>query len=109
MQDTSDRFDVFVSYHWRDRAQVERIAHALRAAGVRPFVDRWYLTPGRPWPSALESAISSCGAAAVFVGAEGLGPWQQREKDLALERQVTDPNFGVIPVLLPGAEPVLGF
>jgi energy-coupling factor transporter ATP-binding protein EcfA2 len=42
-----------------------------------------------------------------------MGPWQQREQYLALERQVAaerqGQQFPVIPVLLPGAEPPLGF
>ncbi|HEU5407519.1 MAG TPA: SUMF1/EgtB/PvdO family nonheme iron enzyme, partial [Nitrospira sp.] len=42
-----------------------------------------------------------------------MGPWQQREQYLAIERQVAAEHLGqtfpVIPVLLPGAEPPLGF
>lgn len=38
-----------------------------------------------------------------------MGPWQQREVNLALDRQARSPRFPVIPVLLPGADPVLGF
>jgi hypothetical protein len=45
----------------------------------------------------------------VFLGAEGLGPWQQRERDLALDRQGREPGFPVIPVLLTRNDPVLGF
>jgi hypothetical protein len=46
---------------------------------------------------------------AVFLGPMGMGRWQQREKELGLDRQAHDPNFGVIPVLLAGADPALGF
>lgn len=42
-----------------------------------------------------------------------MGSWQQREQYLALERQATaerrGQRFPVIPILLPGAEPPLGF
>jgi len=48
-------------------------------------------------------------AVAVFVGVGEMGPWQQREKYLALDRQARDAAFPVIPVLLPGADPALGF
>jgi hypothetical protein len=41
-----NRFDVFLSYHWRDHAQVESLAHRLREQGLQVFLDRWYLTPG---------------------------------------------------------------
>jgi hypothetical protein len=64
---------------------------------------------GRPWPEALEQVLGTCRAAAVFVGPGEMGPWQQREKYLALERQARDGTFPVIPVLLPRADPVLGF
>jgi tetratricopeptide (TPR) repeat protein len=49
---------------------------------------------------------------AVCIGAE-MGPWQLREQYSALERQAAAEREGVsvpvIPVLLPGGEPPLGF
>ena len=38
-----------------------------------------------------------------------MGRWQQREVDVALDLQANCPSFPVIPVLLPGCEPPLGF
>jgi hypothetical protein len=70
----SDRYDVFLSYHWRDQAHVEAIAHWLRAKGLKVFLDRWYLVPGQPWPQALEGVLSSCGAVAVCIGPGEMGP-----------------------------------
>lgn len=102
-------FDVFFSYSTRDHAAVERVARALTDGGLRVFLDRWYLTPGRPWPQALERTLDACNAVAVFIGAEGLGHWQQRERDLALDRQARNPAFPVIPVLLTITDPGLGF
>ena len=102
-------FDVFFSYHWRDHEAVEAVARVLRDQGLKIFLDRWYLVPGQPWPQALEQALAGCRAVAVFVGPQTLGPWQLREKDLALDRQAKEPQFPVIPVLLPGAEAALGF
>jgi WD40 repeat protein len=109
MVDHRPRYDVFISYNWRDHAPVENVARALRERGLTVFLDRWYIVPGRPWPQVLEEAIDACRAVAVFLGPQGMGHWQQREKDLALERQSRDPGFSVIPVLLPGADPALGF
>ena len=102
-------FDVFFSYATADHAAVERVARALHDRGIRVFLDRWYLAPGLPWPQALERTLAACKAVAVFIGAEGLGPWQQRERDLALDRQGREPGFPVIPVLLTTADPGLGF
>jgi len=105
----ADTFDVFFSYSTRDHMAVERIAHALATRGIRVFLDRWYLTPGQPWIKELEQALGGCNAVAIFIGGDGLGRWQQRENDYALDRQATQPNFPVIPVLLTRADPGLGF
>ena len=102
-------YDVFFSYHTVDHAMVTQVAEHLHDRGIRVFLDRWYLVAGQPWPQALEQTLASCGAVAVFLGAEGLGPWQQRERDLALDRQGQEPGFPVIPVLLSAADPALGF
>jgi WD40 repeat protein len=104
-----DQYDVFLSYHWRDHSAVEQVARALCDHGLRVFLDRWYLTPGLAWPQALERTLEQCRAVAVFVGPEPLGSWQLREYFLALDRQSRDETFPVIPVLLPGADPPLGF
>jgi formylglycine-generating enzyme required for sulfatase activity len=102
-------YDVFLSYHWRDRETVERIARSLRDQGLTPFLDRWYLIPGRPWPQALEEVLASCRAVSVCIGPGEMGPWQQRELYFALDRQGRKADFSVVPVLLPGSDPVLGF
>ena len=107
------QFDVFLSYHWRDHAQVEALARRLHEQNLTVFLDRWYLTPGQSWPKALEETLAGCRAVAICIGQGEMGPWQQREQYLALERQVAaerrGQRFPVIPVLLPGAEPPLGF
>ncbi len=102
-------YDVFISYNSLDHETVVRVAEALRGRGLTPYLDRWYLVPGVSWVDALERPLASCRSAAIFLGLHGLGRWQQRERDLALDRQAKDPSFPVIPVLLPGADPPLGF
>jgi hypothetical protein len=110
---SATHFDVFLSYHWRDHAQVEALAQRLREQGLQVFLDRWYLTPGQSWLKALEETLAQCRAVAVCLGQGDMGPWQQREQYLAFERQVSaerqGQRFPVIPVLLPGAEAPLGF
>ena len=102
-------FDVFVSYNTLDHAAVEAIARALADRHLTVFLDRWELVPGRSWPDALEGYLARCRSVAVVLGPSGMGPWQQREHYLALDRQARDPAFGVIPVILPDADPALGF
>jgi TIR domain len=100
---------VFLSYNSLDRAVVERVAKELNQRKCSCFIDRWYLLPGRDWVEALERSLAESQSVAVCVGPHDIGRWQQRERAWALDRQVADPEFAVIPVLLPGGEPPLGF
>jgi hypothetical protein len=102
-------YDVFLSYNSADHGVVEDIARKLRDEGLEPFLDRWYLAPGARWRAKLEDTLSSCKAVAIFVGPGEMGSWQQREVDVALDLQSRSPNLPVIPVLLAGCEPPLGF
>ena len=94
-------FDVFLSYNREDEEAVERTAVYLAdCTGIKPWLDKWYLIPGEPWIQHLERALTSSSTCAVFVGKSGKGPWQQKELAAALDRQVKNPDFRVIPVLL---------
>ena len=93
-------YDVFLSYNRAEEGAVEAIAHRLRSEGLRPFLDRWDLVPGRPWPEELERAHQASRCYAVFVGSSGLSRWARREVWAALDRD----DLPVIPVLLPGAQ-----
>jgi WD40 repeat protein len=101
-------FDVFLSYSRTDAEAVRQVQSYLREAGLATFIDRDQLPAGQPWLSALEQAIARCGAIAVFIGPTGLGTWQQREVQLALDRQALairgGRSFPVIPILLPKVE-----
>lgn len=104
-----DGGEVFLSYNLRDLAAVEAVAEALIDRGISVLLDRWYLaSEDRPWQDVLRERMSACRAVVVFVGPAGLGRWQQREREFALDRRTRDEAFPVIPVLLPGAEPALG-
>src|SRR3954452_5418457 len=80
-------FDVFLSYSRADQALVERVAQGLHARGLRVFLDRWYLAPGRSWPEAREKVLARCRAVAVLLGHHGLGEWQKLEQYKALDPQ----------------------
>lgn len=109
MADVNAKFDVFLSYNNQDYAAVSVIARYLEKQGLTVFLDRWYQVAGTPWPEQLEQVLGACRAVAVFLGPNGMGRWQQREQYLALDRQARTPNFSVIPVVLPNADPALGF
>lgn len=100
---SSFEFDAFLCHHSDDKPTAERLAARLGEAGLRPFLDKWHLIPGDPWQEALERAIANSRCCAVLLGPAGMGPWQHEEKRAALQKRVSDPNFRVVPVLLPGA------
>jgi hypothetical protein len=96
------KYDVFLCHNSRDKSVVKVIANQLKERGLRPWLDEWQLRPGLPWQRDLEEQIESIGSAAVFVGSDGIGPWQQEEID-ALLQQFLRRQVPIIPVLLPGA------
>ena len=83
---------------------VLRVQAQLKDAGLQTFLDRDQLAAGQAWLPALEQGIARSAAVAVFLGPTGLGTWQQREVQLALDRQAEEERqgrpFPVIPVLL---------
>jgi hypothetical protein len=92
-------FDVFLCHNSRDKPEIKAIAEELKRQGVLPWLDEWELRPGLPWQRVLEQQIANVQSAAVFVGAEGIGPWQHQEID-ALLRKFVERARPVIPVLL---------
>ena len=98
-------FDVFLSYNSADRDAVKEIANRLKARGILPWLDEWELRPGLPWQKALQKQIKKIKAAAVFVGAKGIGPWQDMEQE-AFIQQFVKRQCPVIPVILMGTKRV---
>lgn len=98
----TEPFDVFLSHNSQDKPPVMELAAALRERGLRVWLDEWELVPGRPWQEAIEEAITSVRSAAVLVGSDGLGPWEEPEMRACLD-QCVKRKMPVIPVLLPGA------
>lgn len=96
-------YDVFLSHGSADKPEVRVLARKLRDEGVKVFLDEWYLVPGRDWLPALDDALARSRTCVVFVGARAPGPWASQEMYVALDRAARDPEFAVIPVLLPGA------
>ncbi|MDO9535672.1 MAG: toll/interleukin-1 receptor domain-containing protein [Bacillota bacterium] len=101
----STSYDIFLSYHSRDRAAVKVIAETLINRGINPFFDKWNLTPGQPWLTEIEEALHSSKAFAIFIGREGIGPVQVAEMRAVMNRKFREQGYPSIPVLLPGANP----
>ncbi len=98
----STPFDVFLSHNSMDKPAVIELGEALRERGVRVWLDQWELVPGRPWQKAIEEVIETVTSAAVLIGKDGIGPWEEPEMRACLDQCVAR-RMPVIPVLLPGA------
>lgn len=101
---TSKTIHVFLSHNSVDKPQIEQMAHRLKGAGFKVWLDKWNLIPGDPWQEGIEDALGECDCCLVFVGKEGIGPWQNAEMRAAIDDQVSHRRMRVIPVLLPNAE-----
>lgn len=97
-------YDVFLSYGEADKDAVEKIAYILREKGLEIYLDRWHLVPGKLWQDDIEKALDASHACAVFLGPSGLGSWDHVQMRAALRLRVEKKDYGVIPVLLPGAD-----
>jgi TIR domain/CHAT domain len=97
-----EEFDVFLCHNGSDKPRVRQLARELEAKGILPWLDERELPPGQPWQPLLERQIASIRAAAVFVGAAGVGPWQEQEM-YGFLRAFVERKIPVIPVLLQDA------
>ncbi len=95
-------FDIFLSYNSRDRVLVLQVHEALKLRDLRPWIDIESLPAGRLWQPEAEKGLRACRAAAVFIGADGIGPWENLEMRVLLTR-VAQEGLPLIPVPLPGA------
>ncbi|GKS56557.1 hypothetical protein YTPLAS18_00840 [Nitrospira sp.] len=95
----SDDFDVFLCHNSSDKPVVKTIARRLRNEQILPWLDEEQLQPGLPWMQQMGEQIDNIRSAAVFVGANGTGPWQSREISMLLQK-FTQRGCPVVPVLL---------
>ena len=96
-------FDVFLCHNSEDKPAVREIAQKLSQENIKPWLDEEQIRPGTSWQTALGQQIKSIQSAAVFVGENGLGPWQNQEIQ-ALLNQFVKRERPVIPVILPSVK-----
>src|SRR5437762_6080448 len=98
------RYHAFLSYNSQDRSAVHEMARRLKGEGLMLYLEEWELAPGGEFQLALAGALHESKTCVVFLGPNGLGPWQKQEIQLAIDKRARDEAFHVIPVLLPGTE-----
>jgi eukaryotic-like serine/threonine-protein kinase len=96
-------FDVFMCHNSEDKPAVREIAKKLVKEGVRTWLDEEQIRPGTSFQKSIGRQIESIKSAAVFVGENGFGPWQDQETQ-ALLSQLVKRECPVIPVILPSAK-----
>jgi tetratricopeptide (TPR) repeat protein len=95
-------FDVFLSHNSRDKPTVSDLAKALEQRGLRVWLDKDQLPPGKLYQPELQKGIRESASVAVFIGKDGISPWEDIEKQAAMNFAVHDQR-PLIPVLLPDA------
>jgi hypothetical protein len=99
------KYHVFLSHAHLDAEVVKKLAVRLEdEAKFRVWVDEWVLVPGKSWQRGMARGLDEAGACAVFFGSKEQVGWFEKEIEKAMDRQAAEPEFGVIPVLLPGAD-----
>lgn len=102
-----ETFDVFLSHNSKDKPAVRELGEALKARGLKVWIDESSLLPGSRWIPALEKAIKTVKVMAVLVGKSGFGPWEQTEYEGALRERVRRKLLASLTRLaLPGLAPV---
>lgn len=96
----TDDYDVLICHNHQDKVAVQAIADRLQARGLLTWVDEQEMQPGISWYDFLERQVERIKAAAIFVGAHGIGPSQRQEIHVLLNELVPR-GRPVIPVLLP--------
>ena len=94
---------VFLSHSSADAAVAKAVARLLRNASLPVWLDLDEIRPGDQWQPALEAALKASTHFVVLVGANGVQRWVDREVRYAVDRNTTDSNYRVIPLLGPGA------
>jgi hypothetical protein len=95
-------FDVFLCYNRADKYTVRTVARQLAANDIQCFLDENENPPGQVWTENVERALSKAPAFAIFLGPQGIGPWQRTEIQNISEARI-ERACNVIPVFLPEA------
>ncbi len=94
-------FDVFLCHNSQDKPAVRELASALSELGIKAWLDEVEIPPGRFFHDALEDVLPKVKTAAILIGRNGIGKWQNMERRVLTSRCIVE-GIPVIPILLPG-------
>ena len=94
-------FDVFLAHNSKDKDQVIKLSERLKARGLNPWLDIEQIPPGRWFQDIISQDIQKVKSAAIIIGKQGIGKWENLELRSFISRCVNE-EIPVIPILLPG-------
>lgn len=100
-QEGNGKYDVFLAHNDKDKPLIEAIGKELKRRGLKPWLDKEQIPPGRWFQDVIQQAIPNVKSVAIFIGSKGLGEWQSIEVRTFIS-QCVNRKIPVIPVLLPG-------
>jgi TIR domain len=94
-------FDIFLAHNSYDKSHIRAIHYGLKRRGLKPWLDEERIVAGQSFQKVIQIAVPAARSAAVFLGQDGLGNWQEEEVELLLDtcKKAGKPLF---LVLLPG-------
>jgi len=101
----SENYDVFLAHNSVDKELVEEVCTILKNRGIKPWLDKEQIPPGRWFQDVIQNTIKKISSAAIFIGNKGLGRWQIVELRSFIS-QCVERNIPVIPVLLPAVKTI---
>lgn len=97
-------FDIFLSYRSNESMEAEKLCDALRARGVRVWLDKNEIRPGDRFAEALEQGLATSRAVGIIATSESIASnWVKNEYYRALSLS-TEGELQLIPLLFGPAD-----
>jgi len=98
-------FHAFLSHSHEDAEWVEKLAGRLEdECQFKVWLDKWVLVAGESWQQGMARGLQEAASCAVCIGGKTPRGWFREEIERALDIQMHDDEFRVIPVLLPDGD-----
>lgn len=92
-------YDTFLCHNSLDKNLIEAIEGQLRARGIRCWLDRYELQPGKNWQKFIDSEWPRISSIILCFGKNGISPGQQYELDNLIP--AAKKNQQIVPIILP--------
>src|SRR6476661_1031694 len=105
MAPSSASYDVFLCYNSLEKEAASWLESQLKAEGLSVFRDDSVLIAGANLSAEIPAILRESCSCVVLLGPSGISAWQQAEIDIAFHRAVEDPSYGLMVLMLAGANP----